>query len=187
MLLHEVQQTDEDLLFEGSSPFLKQTDTKLHGPKDTRATLKSTPIPSRKHYRPEEHLQSSSSATSQDLQRKRNRRLLPLLPMYQCRHQCQHHLAIQRVLSRHFDERLEDAVLFPLMPDAVFPLFANHLSHFISAWSHITMDHWVLSTIEVGYTLQFISASFPFPFLFRDPSQKELLVQRFNLSFGWEL
>lgn len=52
---HEVQQTFQDHPFEGSSLFLEQSDAKLHGLKDTRATLKSlglhTSAASRKHYR----------------------------------------------------------------------------------------------------------------------------------------
>lgn len=62
------------------------------------------------------------------------------------------------------------------------PLFFNsHLSQFLSAWAHITSDQWVLSTVELGYALQFISTS---PFhppslgLFRDHSHKIILQQK---------
>lgn len=54
----EVQQSLLDLPFERTSLFSGQTDAKLHGLKDSRATLKSlslyTPVPSRKHFRPQQ-------------------------------------------------------------------------------------------------------------------------------------
>lgn len=40
-LQHEVQQSSEDLPFEGTSLFSEQTDSKLHSLKDSRAILKS--------------------------------------------------------------------------------------------------------------------------------------------------
>ncbi|EMP42011.1 14-3-3 protein theta [Chelonia mydas] len=57
-ILQEVQQTLQDLPFEGALLFLEQTDAKLHGLKDSTATLKSiglyTPAPSKKHYGPQQ-------------------------------------------------------------------------------------------------------------------------------------
>ncbi|EMP40907.1 hypothetical protein UY3_01873 [Chelonia mydas] len=53
----EVQNTLQDLPFEGSGLFSDQTDTRLHRLKDSRATLKSlgmhTPVTQRKPFKPQ--------------------------------------------------------------------------------------------------------------------------------------
>ncbi|EMP28993.1 Prolyl endopeptidase [Chelonia mydas] len=57
-LPHEVQQSIQDLPFEGSLLFLEQKDMRLHSLKDSRSTLRSlgryTLSASRKHFRPQQ-------------------------------------------------------------------------------------------------------------------------------------
>lgn len=139
-----------------------------------------------KHYRPQQPDQYSALPVHQGLQSKRSRgfrcrapllstvMLIPAPPRY------------PGVLSRCFDMTLEDAIPVSMMSDPVSPLFTNRLSHFLSPWSDITTDYWVLSMVEVGYVLQVISPSShpPSPYLFRNPCHEKLLVQKVQ-SFLW--
>lgn len=65
-----------------------------------------------------------------------------------------------------------------------YPPFVNQLSHFYRAWSQITTDRWVLSTVGVGYSIQFCSlppSRPPSLSSFRDPSHEQLLLQEMRL------
>ncbi|KAH1186088.1 hypothetical protein KIL84_018837, partial [Mauremys mutica] len=73
----EVQSTIQDMPFESASLFLEQMDSKFHGLKDIKVTLKSlglyTPAPVRKHYQPQQMHQFSIPPPRQDLLKKRSR------------------------------------------------------------------------------------------------------------------
>lgn len=57
-MVTEAQLSLQDLPFDGLALFVEQTDTKLHGLKDSRATLYSlglyTPAPARKRFKPQQ-------------------------------------------------------------------------------------------------------------------------------------
>lgn len=97
---------------------------------------------------------------------------LPLhsqLPVHQGRQQ----------LSRvHFDGQVKSSLPIPTVPSFSLPTSANHLSHFHHAWAHVTMDHWVLSTVNVGYTLHFIPHSAIFPMPLQGPLSQDNITAR---------
>lgn len=74
----EVQQTLQDLPFEGSLFFSRKTDDRLQGCKDFKATFKSLELyiltSSRKQYRPQQVSCYFLQTMRQDHQRRRNRR-----------------------------------------------------------------------------------------------------------------
>ncbi|EMP37670.1 Semaphorin-5A [Chelonia mydas] len=181
----EVQNTLQDVPFEASGLFKEQTQSRLHDLKDSGATLKSlgmhtlatqttpsgfslhsgdsiTPIPDRSRITGGAEITGIDSRIT--------------------------HLTKARINSSletitGFEGVLEDSV--PTQYPDPAPWFLNRLSHFYRAWSRITLDRWVLCTVQVGYSLQF---SFfppplpPSPSLFRDPLTSNFLCRRFVRS-----
>ncbi|EMP33550.1 hypothetical protein UY3_09261 [Chelonia mydas] len=70
----EFQQSIQDLPFNGLTLFSKQTDTKLHGLKDSRTTLRSlglyTPGPARKWFKPQQTQKFGSQPRSEPYSKK---------------------------------------------------------------------------------------------------------------------
>lgn len=131
-LPREMQQTIQDLPFE-------KTDERLHSLKDLRATLGNL-------YAGSEEQAVLPAAIrvvppfiphSQDLLRRRleiirdGLYLLPPLQLPVHRDKTDHQ-------SNHFDLLVESSLSLTRVPSFPFPGFANHLSHFLSAWSPVT-------------------------------------------------
>lgn len=84
----------------------------------------------------------------------------------------------QEVQSSHSDGPVEITIPVFISSDSNSLTFTNHLSHFHSAWSQITLDQWALSSLKVGHTLQFASAPpshCPSASVFRDQEVQSLL------------
>lgn len=86
--------------------------------------------------------------------------------------------------NKRFDALVEDGLSVPRGPSAPTPIFANHLFHLQSAWTRITSDQWVLRTVDLGYTLLFVSVPPLYPTsltLFSDYSHKTVPQQEVQL------
>lgn len=112
----------QDLSFEGASLFSEHTDVKVHGLKDSRATLKSlglyTPAPFKEALQTSKAIWYSALAGCQDLQRERSRGFRHRPPPTFTSISMPAPPVIQGVLSRHFDGMLEDFLPVPVMPDS---------------------------------------------------------------------
>lgn len=73
------------------------------------------------------------------------------------------HLGKLALRNSHFVQLIKSSLPLPKITSVSTPIFANHLSHFRSAWSHITTGQWILSLVELEYTPQFFSVP-PTPF-----------------------
>ncbi|XP_065406172.1 uncharacterized protein LOC122174245 [Chrysemys picta bellii] len=176
----ELQQTLQDLPFEGQGLFSEKTDSRLQSLKDSRTIMRSLGMhvagPQRRPFRPQRFYPP-------DLVRDRTRpggegevvdegepALNPV--------RTKGHQGHPQGPGRTFEGAVEDGA--PVIPQDPAPSFRDRLSHFHRVWSLITSDRWVLRTVERGYAIQFSSfppSHPPSPSLFRDPSHEQLLIQ----------
>ncbi|EMP39107.1 hypothetical protein UY3_03681 [Chelonia mydas] len=150
----EAQQPMQDLPFDGRVLFAEQTDSKLRGLKDSHSTLKTlglyVPAPARKQFKLQQP-QGQGSQPRQDQPHKRAKgyKHCPSHPPPR---------SAQPGSTRNGQMVLFEGVpegdLPDYSPDPSFPVFSNRLSLFLPAWTAITSDQWVLSSVEQGYTLQ---------------------------------
>ncbi|XP_074982223.1 uncharacterized protein LOC142071241 [Caretta caretta] len=188
-LPYEVQQTIQDLPFDGETLFLEKMDKRLNSQKDSRVTLGSlglyTPSTQRGPFRPQPP-QQCGHQNRQDRSRRRNSagRRRPRQRSGQGSGQ-------PKLLSGPkpaSESTVEDGVPHQRL-DPPCLTFLSRLSPFYHAWPRITSDHWVLRTVERGYAIQFC-ALLPFHppslSLFRGPSHKQLFIQEVQslLSLG---
>lgn len=151
----EVQQTIQDLSFESPSFFfffLDRTDDRLHSLGDYRATLKSLGIymPATKEaVPPAVDPQISRLCLSQDFSRKKQKlqEVTTTPPCSSTKGSCQPVPLFKQVFVL-----VENSLLVPRVPSTP-SLFTNCLSHFLSAWSHINSDQWILNTVALGFLL----------------------------------
>lgn len=143
----------QELPFEGSLLFSEQTDARLHGLKDSMATLKSLGLHNlsqpRRQYRP----QQLSAITPRSLAITRGEGVgdsvedhlhpPPSQDLLNWAH------TAQATRDTHFDKILEDDIQPPQSQDP-FPIFSDCLTHFLKAWKRVTSDCWVLNTVELG-------------------------------------
>ncbi|KAM7163698.1 uncharacterized protein RBU57_007879 isoform 2-T2 [Macrochelys suwanniensis] len=190
-LSSEAQSVMQDLPFDGKDLFAEQTDVRLHGMKDSHTTLqtlglyvlpaKEKPKPQAPAQAPQPHYEPASRGPGH---KRGDLNGCPALPRS---------LGPPGASSRAsggFDWGQEGTRVHPEDTLRQIKLaFSNRLRPFLSQWSHITSDRWVLSTIARGYTLQFRSPPISRPPPGHgtvDPSHLPLLQQEVGrlLSLG---